>query len=73
MNVQHFLIQESMHSVFELGYNAADATKNICCTKGEGTVVESTVTRNFHKILLKKIWRDTWESLKFWNILVNAS
>ena len=30
---------------FELGHNAAETTKNICCAKGEGTVDHSTVTR----------------------------
>ena len=34
MNVQCF--QEFMLYKFELGYNAMETTKNICCTKGEG-------------------------------------
>ena len=34
---------------FELGHNATEANKNICCTKGEGAVDHSTVTRLFKK------------------------
>ena len=34
MNVLHSLIWEFMHYEFELGYNKAEATKNICCVKG---------------------------------------
>ena len=30
---------------FELGHNAIDATKNICCAKDEGTVDHNLVTR----------------------------
>ena len=30
---------------FELCHNALEATKNICCVKGEGTVDYNTVTR----------------------------
>ena len=29
--------------------NAVEATKNICCMKGEGTVDRNTVTRRFKK------------------------
>ena len=32
------LIQKIMSYEFELGNNAAEATKNICCAKGEKTV-----------------------------------
>ena len=38
-----------MLSEFKLGYNAAEATKNICYAKGEGAVDHSTVTRWFEK------------------------
>ena len=30
---------------FELGHNAAEATKNICCAKGRSAVGHSTVTK----------------------------
>ena len=30
---------------FKLGHNAAKATKNICCAKGERTVYHSIVTK----------------------------
>ena len=38
MNMQCRLIQELTLHKFEVGYNIAKATKNICCTKGEDTV-----------------------------------
>ena len=44
MNRQHSLIQEHMFYTFELGYNAMEATRNICCVKHEDTVDHSTVT-----------------------------
>ena len=47
---------------FELGHNTAGATKNICYTKGEGSVFDSSVTRNFHKILLEDMERYLEES-----------
>ena len=34
---------------FEWGHNTIKATKNICCTKGEGTVDYNTVIRWFKK------------------------
>ena len=34
---------------FKLGYNSAEAIKNICCVKGEGAVDISAVTRWFKK------------------------
>ena len=34
---------------FKLSHNAAEATKNICRTKGEGAVGNSTVNRWFKK------------------------
>ena len=34
---------------FELSYNTAEATKNICCAKGKGTVEQNTVTLWFNK------------------------
>ena len=45
MNVRHSLIWQFMLYAFELGHNATEATKNICCTKSEGTVDHNTVTR----------------------------
>ena len=45
MNVQHILIQELMLYEFELGYNAVEATRHICCANDEGTVDHSQVTR----------------------------
>ena len=38
MNLQCKQIQELMHFELELGHNAAEATKNICCANGEGAV-----------------------------------
>ena len=35
-----------------MGYNVANATKNISCTKGEDAVDQSTVTRWFKKFCL---------------------
>ena len=34
---------------FKLGHNTEKATKNICCTKDEGTADQSTVSRWFKK------------------------
>ena len=45
LNVQYSYIQELMLYEFELGYNTVEATKNICCVKGEGAADYSTVTR----------------------------
>ena len=44
-NAQRSLIQELMFSEFTLSHNAVEATKSICCAKGEGTVDHSTVKR----------------------------
>ena len=52
MNMQCRLIQELMLNEFKLVHNAAEATKNICCVKGEGTVDYNTVTRWFKKFCL---------------------
>ena len=38
MSVQSYLILELICCEFELGHNAPEATKNICCVKGEGVV-----------------------------------
>ena len=45
MNMQHCLIQKFMLYKFDLDHNVTEATKNICCAKGESTVDPSTVTR----------------------------
>ena len=50
MNMQHNLIQELMLYKFQLGCIGAEATKNTCCVKSEGTVNHSTVTRNFAQV-----------------------
>ena len=47
--MQHSLIREVMLHKFELGHNAAEATKNICCAKVAGPVNHSTITRWFKK------------------------
>ena len=49
MNIQHSLIQEIMIYKFKLNHNATEATKNICCIKGEGSVDQATLTRGFKK------------------------
>ena len=38
MNVQRSLIWELMLCDFVPGHNTAEATKTMCCVKGEGTV-----------------------------------
>ena len=45
LNVLHRLIQELMIYKFELGHNAVEANKSICCVKGGGAVDHSRVTR----------------------------
>ena len=45
VNRQQSLIQELMLYKFELGHNTTEATKNICCVKGEGIDDHSTVIR----------------------------
>ena len=47
MNVQHSLIQELILHEFKLCYNTKEATKKICCMKGEGKADHSTITRWF--------------------------
>ena len=47
MNVQYSLIWELMLYEFEQGHNSVEATKTICCVKGEDTVDPSSVTRWF--------------------------
>ena len=47
MKVQHSLIHGLMLYEIKPGHNVAEATKNICCVKGEGVVDHSTVTRWF--------------------------
>ena len=49
MNAQYSWIQEFMLCEFDQGHNAMEATKNICCTKSEGAVNHSTVSRWFKK------------------------
>ena len=41
MNVQHSLIHEFMLYEFELSHNTMEATQNIYCMKGKGTVDHS--------------------------------
>ena len=45
INMLCCLIQELMIYEFELGHNATEATKNICCAKGDGAVDHSIETR----------------------------
>ena len=52
MNVQHTLIWELMLYKFKPGYNAAEATKNICSAEGEAAVDCSTITRCLKKFHL---------------------
>ena len=50
--VKRSLIRELMVYEFELGHNAAETTKDICCTKGEGTLDQSAINRwlkKYHK------------------------
>ena len=42
---------------FELGHNGTEATKNICCMKGDGAMIlvqEPVDSRNF---ILKESWQ----------------
>ena len=45
MDIQRSLIRKIMLFEFELDQNAAEATKNICCAKGEYAVDHSVVRR----------------------------
>ena len=45
------VLREIMDYVFELGHDAVDATKNICCAKGESGVNHSRVIRSLKKFL----------------------
>ena len=51
MNMQCSLIQELMFYEFKLGSNAAQATKIICCVKGE-SAVDHNVVHMVQEILL---------------------
>ena len=42
-----------------MGHNTVEATKNICCTKYEGTVDQSRITRWFKKFCLD------WKNLNY--------
>ena len=44
MNVQCSLIQELMLYELKRGHNAIEANKNICCAKGENTVIHSIIS-----------------------------
>ena len=43
------LIHKFMLYAFDLGYNAVETTKNICCAKDKSTINHSTVTGQFKK------------------------
>ncbi len=45
INVQCSLIQELILNKSELGYNAMEAMKIICCVKAKGTITHSIVIR----------------------------
>ena len=47
MNVKCNLIEELYE--IELGYDTAEATKNICCTKSEGVVDPNRVNSRYRK------------------------
>ena len=49
MNMQHILIQGLILYNFEVGHNAVEPTKNICCTKGENAVDHCTINRWLNK------------------------
>ena len=49
MNVQRCLIRELIPYEFEQGHNSAKSIINVCCTKNEGAVDHSTVSRLFKK------------------------
>ena len=49
MNVQRSQNRELILYDFDLDDNATEATKNIGCTKGEGTIDDSRVTKWFKK------------------------
>ena len=38
---------------FKLGHNAVEATRNICCAKGEDAINYATITRWFKKFCLR--------------------
>ena len=52
MNVQRSVTRQLMLHEFELGYNAIEAVKNICGTKGKGIVDHCTITRRLKKFRL---------------------
>ena len=49
MNNQNMLIRELLLYEFELGHNAAEATRNICYAKGESHLDQSTANKWFKK------------------------
>ena len=51
MNVQHSPSQEHMFYKSELGHNAMETSKNIFCSKGQGLLDFSTITRCFQYFL----------------------
>ena len=52
MKMQKSLIYELMLYKYEVGWDAAEATKSICCTKCKGSVDQSKVTKYFKKFSL---------------------
>ena len=52
MSVQHSQNHEFILYKFELGHNIMEATKNICCMKGEGAIDHRTVTKWLRKFYL---------------------
>ena len=49
MNFQYNQIRELIFYGFELGQNATEVTKNICCAKVESTIDHRSVIRWFKK------------------------
>ena len=52
MNVQYCQNQELMFHKVKLGHNTAKATKNIYCTKGQGTIDLKYINQMFQEISL---------------------
>ena len=62
--------QELMVYKFELGHNAAEATKNICCVNDEGAVDLSTVTKWFKKF--RSGWKNDDQAMSGWPKTVHS-
>ena len=72
MNMQYSLIWELMLYKLELDHNAAEATKNICCVKGDGTFDHSTITKNFPQVSRTSIIRSGGPKTKDFKTVLQA-